>query len=105
MKLNSHPNAPGCYEITQRAEHPRRMRSRLIQVDWDFPALATAFRWNIRSVQLPGQKCDHRGTDGTGPCPDCGIGPGVFIQSAREWLDDHHGSVAPDPGYFDGDCE
>jgi len=46
--------------------------------------------------------CDHRHTDGTVDCPDCGVTAAQFITAAGEWLDSHDGETAEDPGYF---CE
>ena len=45
--------------------------------------------------------CEHDGTDGTVDCPNCGLTAGDFISAAREWLEDHDGATADDPGYFD----
>jgi len=44
--------------------------------------------------------CDHDGTDGTIDCTSCGLTPTSFIRDAREWLDEHEGATAEDPGYF-----
>ncbi len=101
-------------------------RSVLIQTDYDYPGVASTFGWSMRSIQrcvacgelhtvtgcdtkrwacldcndLVHPICDHRGTDGTVVCPDCGIGPDVFIASAGEYLSDNDGAEADDPGYF-----
>jgi len=66
----------------------------LIQTDWDYPGVATTFGW-------PGH--EHDSTDGTIDCPECGKSAMEMINEAREWLSDHIGDVAEDPGYFGGD--
>jgi hypothetical protein len=68
----------------------------LVQTDWDYPATAEGFGWSLRRVQKRGSKvryfarrahgCDHRGTDGTVKCRDCGIEPTDFIRAADEFL-------------------
>jgi len=62
----------------------------LFQTDWDFPPLASNFGWS------PCHDC----TDGTILCQKCGSTPGELISSALEFLDDHIGATAQDPGYF-----
>ena len=47
--------------------------------------------------------CDHDGTDGTVPCKACGVTASDFINAAGQYLEDHDGAVADDPGYFDTD--
>jgi hypothetical protein len=125
ITLDANPSdAPGCVRIVADDG-----RDRLIQVDYDFPGIANTFRWNIQAVQLPGpeayeawqtgaddltpeeiaaceaydlrEPCQHDGTDGTVPCKKCGLQAGDFISAARQWLDDHDGAEAEDPGYFD----
>jgi hypothetical protein len=66
----------------------------LIQTDWDYPGVASTFGW-------PGH--EHGETDGTVKCPVCGAEPMDMINEAQEWLDDHIGETAEDPGYFGGD--
>jgi hypothetical protein len=46
--------------------------------------------------------CDHDGTDGSIDCPACGLDSIVFIDSAREYLEENDGKEAEDPGYFFG---
>jgi hypothetical protein len=114
------PNAPCCVKIV--AEDGR---DQLIQLDYDFPAIANTFGWNIKSVQKcdrcggasanhinilvkycpycannVGYMCDHPNTDGTVNCPDCGVTASEFISAARQWIDDNDGATAEDPGYF-----
>ena len=79
----------------------------LVQTDWDYPGIAGTFGWNIRDCQVLnagyyGVVCEHRGTDGTVDCPDCGLTAGTFITSAAEYLAGHQGAEADDPGYFGG---
>jgi len=82
-------------------------RDILVQTDYDYPGVASSFGWVLRSVQsapwrvLTVDGCDHIGTDGTIACPDCGADTTLFIASARDYLDDHIGATADDPGYFD----
>lgn len=84
----------GAYLIT------RRGGTELIQTDWDYPATARDLGWNMRRVQgdaftarhlrrAPnrGHGCDHRSTDGTIACPDCGVTASAFIACAAEYLD------------------
>lgn len=88
-------NAPCCAgEITAA-----NGQSVLIQTDWDWPSVASTFGWTIASVQDNGP-CDHGYTDGTIDCSECGHTASTFIARAGEWLDDHDGATADDPGYF-----
>ncbi|MGE0533460.1 MAG: hypothetical protein AB7O68_00695 [Pirellulales bacterium] len=61
----------------------------LVQVDWDMPGLASAFGWVA---------CFCGETDGTVDCPHRKARE--MISSAREYLDQHVGESAEDPGYF-----
>lgn len=105
----------------------------LVQVDYDYPGLASTFGWSVSSVQptppdecphgeedwrtcakcagdfgkpllerTGGGPCDHSGTDGTVDCPDCGMKAGDFIGAAYDFLVEHEGDEAEDPGYFGG---
>jgi|GEM_PF-5509400 hypothetical protein len=97
ITLDSNPSdAPCCLKIISDDG-----RDLLIQSDYDFPGIANAFGWNMRSVQNDNGTCEHTHTDGTIDCPDCGIKALTFIHAAREWLDDNDGATAEDPGYFD----
>lgn len=94
--------APGCYIIArQRADGSFDMHDEastvLVQLDYDRPAVARAFGW---SGQTPGLICDHEGTDGTIDCPACGRTALALIGDATDWLDEHDGAEAQDPGYF-----
>jgi hypothetical protein len=79
--------------------------SMLVQTDWDFPSLASAFGWSMRNVQSEDvahatSPCRHSSTDGTITCGDCKLTAGDFINSAREWLDENIGKIVEDCGYF-----
>lgn len=106
ITLDSNPgDGPGCLKIVASDG-----RDLLIQTDWDCPGIASSFGWSLVQVQTPGREfgsedtdrppCQHRTTDGTVACRDCGIQPDQFIASAREWLDDNDGATVEDPGYF-----
>jgi len=80
----------------------------LIQFDTDLPGVASTFGWSMRDVQVLnsgyyGVTCDHRGTDGTVDCPECGIKASTFIAEAMEWINSNDGATADDPGYFEGE--
>lgn len=64
-------------------------RTRLTQVDWDFPGLASTFGMT--------RCCDA--TDGTVDCEHKLAGD--HIADAAEYLSDHIGEEVEDPGYFD----
>lgn len=86
-------------KIATKYERETGNESALFQSDWDFPRLAVMLGWNMARTR----KCNHRGTDGTIPCLDCGKTAGYFIGAAQEWLDcrvDHTFRV-PDCPYFD----
>ncbi len=102
------PDAPCCIKIV--AEDGR---DRLIQTDWDFPGIASAFGWSTRhapnqstlerDIELGDACCGSNKTDGTISCPDCGKSPNEFITEARQWIDDNDGAEVEDPGYFDNE--
>lgn len=101
---NTDVNAPGCAgEILSEDEE----QSVLVQVDYDAPAVASIFGWDIRDVQAEDENgevtapCAHSGTDGTVDCPACGIKAATFIAAALDWLADNDGAQAEDPGYFE----
>ncbi len=62
----------------------------LIQTDWDFPGIATAFGWR----PCP---CGH--TDGTVNCAHKTVSQ--MIAEAQQFLDGHIGESVADPGYFE----
>lgn len=118
---NTEVNAPSCPgEIL--AEDGQSV---LVQTDYDYPGVASSFGWSLRQVQrcpecrdvltvdpdckafacpqcdhLIGRCCDHRGTDGTVDCRECGVPAISFITAAGDWLSDNDGAQAEDPGYF-----
>jgi hypothetical protein len=104
ITLNSNPKeAPGCLLIINENGD-----TLLIQTDWEWPGVANAFGWNMLSVQRDYSQlcnkgkslvCEHRHTDGTVDCPDCGVKVREFIASARQWLDENDGAETDDPGY------
>lgn len=103
-------------------------QSHLVQTDYDYPGVAGSFGWSVRNVQkcpecgstvcdpIPDWRggkraecqscgeafdpCDHDHTDGTVDCPDCRAAASDFIEAAGEWLREHDGMTADDPGYF-----
>lgn len=95
--------APGCPGQIE-AEDGRIL---LAQINSDWPGIAGTFGWKMRDLQrITGEAaatgllvCDHDGTDGTVDC-DCGVTADSFIDAAREYLEDHDGATAEDPGYF-----
>jgi len=60
----------------------------LFQTDYDFPCLARTLGWNGK---IGREHCDHRSTDGTVDCKECGRKAGDFISAAQTWLDNHCG--------------
>lgn len=71
----------------------------LVQSDWDFPATARGLGWNMARVQVRSgttvhlsrrprraDACQHRGTDGTIDCRDCGATASDFIGAASDFL-------------------
>ena len=103
-------------------------RSVLVQTDWDYPSTAESFGFSLSSIrpqrcgicqeqesESPAwsgthrygpvehgefRPCDHSETDGTIVCASCGLETGAMISAAAEFLDEHAGSTADDPGYF-----
>lgn len=104
IRWNTNVDAPCCPgEIVNEDDG----RTVLVQTDWDFPSVARTFGWSIQDVQVMnahyyGVPCKHEGTDGTIDCPDCGYPASGFIREAQDWLDEHDGVTADDPGYFGG---
>lgn len=68
-------------------------RDILIQVDYDYPSIAGLFGWS---------PCCGA-TDGTVDCAEHGRKASDMIAEAGEWLADHVGESADDPGYFDSE--
>lgn len=65
-------------------------REVIVQTDWDYPGTASTFGY------VP---CECGETDGTVDCEHKTATE--MITAAADWLDDHDGEDAPDPGYFD----
>jgi hypothetical protein len=84
MRITLERSPPCAYLIV--AEDGDR---RLVQIDTDFPGVASSFGW------CP---CDCGATDGTVDCPH--LTANEMIAEAREFLDEHMGCIAEDPGYF-----
>lgn len=126
ITLDANPSdAPCCLKII--ADDGRDM---LVQTDWDYPATARTFGWDMSTVQNAPKgysdwqegygewtaeeetafnafganpACEHSHTDGTVDCKECGLTAHEFIAAARQWLDDNDGAEAEDPGYFDNE--
>ena len=64
-------------------------RTILVQVDWDFPGVASTFGWSPRSSPM---------TDDTGTLAEKSLS--TVIGDARDFLHERAGSTADDPGYF-----
>lgn len=94
-------DCPGC--VCKILNGENESENVLVQTDWDAPSVASTFGWNIREVKTPGRDCDHRGTDGTVDCRECGVKASTFIAEAMEWINNNDGATAEDPGYFGGD--
>lgn len=60
------------------------------QSDWDYPDIAKGWGW---------APC-HNSTDGTVDCPECGRTATSLISAAYDYLEEHEGEEAEDPGYF-----
>jgi len=79
-------------------------KSFVVQQETDLPGLASTFGWDIRALQKNarmGPPCRHGGTDGSIDCPVCKLPVEEFIESARQFLMAHQGSIVSDLGYFD----
>ena len=81
---------PANKRIARKLEQETGSESILFQTDWDFPGLARSMGWNGK---IGREKCQHRSTDGTVTCTECGKGAGEFIQAAVAWLDNHCGQT------------
>lgn len=76
---------PANKRMARKYEKESGNESRLITSDWDFPSLARDLGWNMR---IRGTKqCEHRSTDGTVTCRECGTTATQFIEAAQAWLD------------------
>lgn len=76
-------------------------RSILVQQDHQAVGVASSFGWSTRDVGP--DHCGHDGTDGSVDCKTCGTTADEFISAAIEFINDHDGDVAEDPGYFSED--
>lgn len=70
-------------------------QSLLMQVDYDYPCLAS------HMGKIPCEECSE--TDGTVDCKHKTASQ--MIGEARDFLDDHIGEVFEDPGYFDKEAQ
>ena len=106
IRITRDPAFAPCAFIIMRAPFDPRDEANtvLIQTDWDYPSVASAFGFDMKLIQKAGVDifCDHSGTDGTVACLDCGLTAGDFIEAAREYLDECVADEreAEDPGYF-----
>lgn len=101
MKVLLTNENPCCFELTPVNKRLARAQEKatgeesiLFQTDWDFPALARNLGW---SGKVERERCQHRGTDGTVDCPDCGLTASQFIQAASDWLYARCGQVFRKP--------
>ena len=86
MRITLEPGPAGTYVV--RAENEASL---LVQLDWDFPGLASAFGW---------VSCFCCATDGTIDCVHRTASE--MLCEARAFLDRCLGESAADPGYFAG---
>lgn len=61
------------------------VNGRYIGTDWEHPATIQSLGYGLRRR---GERCPHRGTDGTIDCPDCGKTASQFISEATGILYD-----------------
>lgn len=83
----------GTYEIWLVDEHnviDESVESVLSQLDYDRCGLANTFGWS---------PC-HNCTDGTIDCAECDKTATELISDATDYLNEHYGDIAEDPGYF-----
>lgn len=108
-KIHLYAARLGICEIVRHGKN--KDKSIFVQSDWDAPGVARAFGWDMVEVQKTvenedgdmvkaGVECEHRHTDGTIDCPDCGLKASDFIQAACLWIEDNDGKSVEDPGYF-----
>jgi hypothetical protein len=90
-----------CPGAIGKIENPDTGETILIQTDFDACGVASSFGWSISSVPHKGDiPCNHNLTDGTVDCLGCGLTASEFISAAIDWLNEHDGVIADDPGYF-----
>ena len=64
----------------------------LIQLDWDYPAIARSMEWSLTAVQCDPDDhdyCEHESTDGTIPCKECAVTASQFISAAYKYIREH----------------
>lgn len=76
--------------LAKKIERETGDESVIFQTDWDFPGLARSLGWRGKVGR---ERCEHRGTDGTVDCPDCGKTASQFISAASNWLDERLNTV------------
>ena len=69
----------GAYLLTYRDGS-----TQLVATDWDYPATARMLGWNGK---VKHERCQHRSTDGTVDCRECGLTASQFIVAASEYID------------------
>jgi len=91
---------PGNAKIRKELKESQGEETILFQTDWDYPGLARSLGWNGK---ISREQCQHRSTDGTIDCGECGKTASEFIQAAVKWLDRHCGDTFRGKGeeYFD----
>ena len=87
MEISIEPGPYGTYILYNVGNERETI---LIQSDYDFPGVASAFGF------VP---CRCGATDGTIDCPHKTAS--AMISAARDWLDNNEGKIVDDPGYFD----
>ena len=102
IRWNTSVSAPCAGEIVQVYRNGKPTGNTiLVQSDWDYPAVARNFGWDMTDVlSSDNLNCAHESTDGTVACRGCGLTATDFIGAAYDWLRAHHGATAEDPGYF-----
>jgi len=62
------------------------VKGQYIGTDYDYPYAARLLGYGLRRR---GERCAHRGTDGTIDCPDCGKTVSQFLTESADILDRH----------------
>lgn len=117
IELQQPDNAPNYSFAVQQVDGNGNV---FIQTDWEYPGIAATFGWSPSQCKpndldedeladmTPEQqswhhkqcRCEHKGTDGTVDCKDCGLEATDFIASAYDFLQENEGKIVEDPGYF-----
>ena len=88
--------APCAFLVVRDGGNPyNETDSRLIQTDWDHPAVAQAMGYNLKGGHYLDSGCNHESTDGTVACRTCGKQAGEFIAEAYDYIRDHEGESYP----------